>query len=82
MNDNEKSVTILDPSGNTYFMEGAGNIKATAPKNMTFNVGENMNIIVGKDMLKSTGNTQDLKVTKDITVSASNHNEKLFKIKS
>ena len=27
MNDNEKSVTILDPSGNTYFMDG--NIEVT-----------------------------------------------------
>ena len=46
-------------------MDGAGYITVTAPKNMTSNAGENMNINVGKDMFTSVGNNQDLKVTKD-----------------
>ncbi len=58
MNDNEKSVTILDPSGNTYFMDGNGSIEVTAPKNMTFNAGENMNINVGQNMTTSVGMNQ------------------------
>ena len=55
MNDDEKSVTILDPSGNTWFMDGAGNITVTAPKNMTFNAGENLDINVGQNMTTSVG---------------------------
>ena len=58
MNDNEKSVTILHPSGNTYFMDGAGNITVTAPKNMTLNAGENLNINVGQDMNTYVGADQ------------------------
>ena len=58
MNDDEKSVTILDPSGNNYFMDGAGNITVTAPKNMTFNAGENLDINVGQNMTTSVGGNQ------------------------
>lgn len=31
MNDDEKNVTIIDQSGNTYFMDGNENISVTAP---------------------------------------------------
>ena len=55
MNDDEKSVTILDPSGNTYFMDGNGNIEVTAPKNITFNAGADMNINVGQNMTTNVG---------------------------
>jgi len=55
MNDDEKSVTILDPSGNTYFMDGNGNIEVTAPNDITFNAGKNMNINVGQNMTTSVG---------------------------
>jgi len=37
MNDAEKSITIQDPSGNIYFMDGQGNIKVTAPKKIIMN---------------------------------------------
>ncbi|WP_312079330.1 phage baseplate assembly protein V [Chryseobacterium sp.] len=57
MNDDEKSVTILDPSGNTYFMDGKGNITVTAPKNFTLNAGENINITAGKEISVSAGNS-------------------------
>lgn len=55
MNDHEKSVTILDPSGNTYFMDGEGSITVTAPNDITFNAGANMNINVGKNMTTNVG---------------------------
>ena len=55
MNDDEKSVTILDPSGNTYFMDGNGNIEVTAPNDITFTAGKNMNINVGQNMTTSVG---------------------------
>lgn len=35
MNDAERSVTIEDPSGNVYFMDGQGNINVTAPNKIT-----------------------------------------------
>ncbi|MEJ5105156.1 type VI secretion system Vgr family protein [Chryseobacterium sp. MYb328] len=50
MNDAEGSVNIIDPSGNTYFMDGQGNISVTAPKNMTFNAGENVSINAGQNV--------------------------------
>lgn len=55
LNDAEGSVFIEDPSGNTYLMDGAGNINVSAPKNMTFTAGENMNINVGQNMTTTVG---------------------------
>lgn len=55
MNDAEGSIFIEDPSGNTWFMDGKGNIDVNAPKNMTFTIGENFNISVGKDMITNIG---------------------------
>ncbi|KIA85064.1 hypothetical protein OA86_14810 [Kaistella jeonii] len=65
MNDNEKSVTILDPSGNTYFMDGAGNITVTAPKNMTFNAGENLDFNVGKNRTASVGEDYSMSISQN-----------------
>lgn len=75
MNDDEKSVTILDPSGNTYFMDGNGNITVTAPKNMTFNAGENMNINVGKDMKTSVGNDNSIDITNNHQFNSKNYKQ-------
>ncbi|MDY3548862.1 phage baseplate assembly protein V [Riemerella anatipestifer] len=55
LNDAEGSVFIEDPSGNTYFMDGQGNINVNAPKNMTFIAGENLNINVGQNMTTNVG---------------------------
>lgn len=69
MNDDEKSVTILDPSGNTYFMDGAGNITVTAPKNMTFNAGENISINAGMNINSVAG--QNVSTTAGMNISES-----------
>ena len=61
MNDDEKSVTILDPSGTTYFMDGAGSITVTAPETMTFN-SKNMNINVAENMTSIIGSNQSTTV--------------------
>ncbi|MDR2236457.1 MAG: phage baseplate assembly protein V [Chryseobacterium sp.] len=50
MNDDEKSVNIIDPSGNNYLMDGQGNISLSAPNNITLNAGGNLDINVGKNM--------------------------------
>jgi hypothetical protein len=55
MNDDEKSVTILDPSGNTYLMDGQGNINVNAPNDMTFTAGKNISMIAGMNITSSAG---------------------------
>ena len=75
MNDDEGSVTILDPSGNTYFMDGAGNISVTAPKDMTFNVGEDLNINVGKDMKTTVGNDHTQNITNNHRFTSNKYNQ-------
>jgi hypothetical protein len=43
-------VFIEDPSGNTYLMDGAGNINVNASKNMTFTAGENISMTAGMNI--------------------------------
>lgn len=64
MNDAERSVTIEDPSGNVYFMDGQGNINVTAPNKITMsatdveiNVNNNFDINVANNMTSTVGNT-------------------------
>lgn len=75
MNDEEGSVNIIDPSGNNYFMDGAGNITVTAPKNMTFNAGENLNINVGKDMKTSVGNDNAIDILNNHQFTSKNYKQ-------
>ncbi|WP_444542223.1 bacteriophage T4 gp5 trimerisation domain-containing protein, partial [Capnocytophaga stomatis] len=63
--DNAKSVLVEDPSGNKFFMDGAGNIEVKAPKNMTFTVGEDFNLNVGNNMNATVGNNHTMSVTND-----------------
>lgn len=55
LNDADGSVFIEDPSGNTYLMDGQGNINVNAPKNFTVNAGENIVITAKKDVLVTAG---------------------------
>lgn len=48
MNDDEKNVTIIDQSGNTYFMDGNENISVTAPNE---SVCSNSNFILPSGVL-------------------------------
>lgn len=75
MNDNEKTVTILDPSGNTYFMDGNGNIEITAPKNMTFNAGENLDINVCKNMNTNVGVDHSMSIAKNHKFTSTNYKQ-------
>jgi type VI secretion system secreted protein VgrG len=49
-NDAEGSVFIEDPSGNTWKMDGQGNIEVNAPKNFTVNAGENIIFTAGQNI--------------------------------
>ena len=55
MNDADGSVLIEDPSGNKYFMDGNGNIKLLAPKNIEFEAGEDIILNAGKNMSTNVG---------------------------
>ncbi|MDR2237204.1 MAG: phage baseplate assembly protein V [Chryseobacterium sp.] len=71
-NDTEGSIHIEDPSGNTYFMDGKGNITVTSPRNMTFNVGANLDINVGQNMttnvIANQNNTVGMNKTETVTL--------------
>ncbi|MCY0970740.1 type VI secretion system Vgr family protein [Chryseobacterium wangxinyae] len=67
LNDAEGSVFIEDPSGNTYLMDGAGNINVNAPKNFTVNAGENITMTAGKDVSVSAGNNISNSANDNIT---------------
>ncbi|WP_409991358.1 bacteriophage T4 gp5 trimerisation domain-containing protein, partial [Chryseobacterium sp. Leaf405] len=55
LDDAEGSVFIEDPSGNTYLMDGQGNINVNAPNDITFTAGQNLNINVGQNMTTTVG---------------------------
>ena len=78
-NDDQKSLHIEDPSGNTWDMDGNGNITVNTPetltlnsKNMIVNVEENMDITVGEDMKTSIGGSQRIEVVGDVERTATN----------
>ncbi|GEM55839.1 type IV secretion protein Rhs [Flavobacterium branchiophilum NBRC 15030 = ATCC 35035] len=54
-NELENSILVKDPSGNTWFMDGAGNISVTAPKNITMNAGENISMTAGMNITNTAG---------------------------
>ncbi|MDR1501091.1 MAG: phage baseplate assembly protein V [Prevotella sp.] len=82
-NDDQKSLHIEDPSGNTWDMDGEGNIAVNAPNNITINAGkniditagENMNVNVGQDMASTIGNNRTTDVTGDMATTANNKKE-------
>ena len=41
-NEGKGSIHLQDPSGNTWHMDGAGNVSVNAPKNFTVTAGENI----------------------------------------
>ena len=52
-NELETSILVKDPSGNTWFMDGAGNISVTAPKDITITAGANISITAGQNITSS-----------------------------
>lgn len=69
-NDDQKSLHIEDPSGNTWDMDGNGNIAVNAPKNMSITVGENMDVTVGKNINVSAGENISMDAGKNINETA------------
>ena len=52
-NELETSILVKDPSGNTWFMYGDGNISVTAPKDITITAGANISITAGQNITSS-----------------------------
>ena len=50
MNDAIGSVFIEDPSGNTWFMDGKGNISVNAPNDITMTAGGNISMTAGQNI--------------------------------
>ncbi|MGS2737970.1 type VI secretion system Vgr family protein [Sinomicrobium sp. M5D2P17] len=73
MNDAEGSIFIEDPSGNTWFMDGEGNIKVDAPETITLN-GKNVEIFASENITTKAGE-EITNSAKNISDSAAeNHN--------
>lgn len=50
MNDAQGSIYIEDPSGNTWFMDGKGNITVNAPNNISMTAGGNISLTAGQNI--------------------------------
>ncbi|MGH1516736.1 type VI secretion system Vgr family protein [Chryseobacterium sp. JK1] len=77
MNDANGSLTIQDPSGNIYFMDGDGNINVTAPNKITMNATDveinannNFDINVTNNMTSTVGNTALLTILQKMMVNS------------
>ena len=49
------SIHLQDPSGNTWHMDGVGNISVNAPKNINMTAGANINIRAGANIAAHAG---------------------------
>ncbi|MFB9076280.1 type VI secretion system Vgr family protein [Flavobacterium procerum] len=67
----ESSILVKDPSGNTWFMDGNGNIEVTASKNITFNAGENIIMSAGQNIVASSQKDINIVAGESITEIAS-----------
>lgn len=54
-NDAQGSIFIEDPSGNTWLMDGQGNISVNAPNDISITAGKNMRIDAGQNIAISAG---------------------------
>ncbi|NRS90701.1 uncharacterized protein involved in type VI secretion and phage assembly [Flavobacterium sp. 7E] len=55
MNDSEGSILIEDPSGNTWQMDGQGNISVNAPNDITMTAGGSISMTAGKNISSNAG---------------------------
>jgi uncharacterized protein involved in type VI secretion and phage assembly len=49
-NELDNSILVKDPSGNTWFMDGKGNISVTAPNDITITAGANITMNAGQNI--------------------------------
>jgi len=65
------SILVKDPSGNTWFMDGNGNIEVTAPKNITMNAGESIMMSAGQNIVATAQKNINVIARESITEIAS-----------
>ena len=74
-NYDQKSLHIEDPSGNTWDMDGEGNIAVNATKNMTITVGKNISVNAGQNIDETVGKDINQVANGDINESSDNRTE-------
>jgi len=68
--DSQGSITISDPSGNIWYMDGQGNISVTAPKNFTVIAGGDITLNAGANILSNAGTAINNNAGQNITSNA------------
>jgi type VI secretion system secreted protein VgrG len=68
--DSQGSITISDPSGNIWYMDGQGNITVTAPKNFTVIAGGDITLNAGSNILSNAGKAINNNAGQSITSNA------------
>ncbi|WP_051666678.1 type VI secretion system Vgr family protein [Pedobacter sp. R20-19] len=72
LTDMHQNIIYIDTKGNNITITALENMTLNC-KNMQINVGENMDMQVGKDQSVSIGNNQTISVSKDINTTAGNN---------
>ena len=72
LTDMHQNIIYIDTKGNNITITALENMTLNC-KNMQINVGENMDVQVGKDQSSSIGNNQSISVSKDINTTAGNN---------
>ena len=63
--ENQSSILVKDPSGNTWFMDGAGNIKIDAPKRITLNATD-IDINTTNNIELNSSNNLEINVSRNM----------------
>ena len=69
-NDDSRTLTLSDPSGNMVLMDGHGGMRIMAPNDVNLSVGNNLNITVGKDLNLNVGDNQTSVVGNTLSIKA------------
>jgi phage-related baseplate assembly protein len=71
-NDDAKSILIEDPSDNSFFMDGKGNIEVNAPKNISFTAGEDISMKATKNITLNAGQDYNLTTANNMSTKVGN----------
>ena len=69
-NDDSRTLTLSDPSGNMVLMDGHGGMRIMAPNDVNLSVGNNLNITVGKNLNLTVGDNQTSVVGNTLSIKA------------
>ena len=69
-NDDSRTLTLSDPSGNMVLMDGHGGMRIMAPNDVNLSVGNNLNVTVGKNLNLTVGENQTSVVGNTLSIKA------------